>query len=107
MNYRVIVLSRAQAQISDSLNWLAGESIEGATRWLDSLDATLLKLQDDPTRHPLAPESANLSYEVREIYFHTPGGRRYRLLFIVTIDEVRILSLRSPGQDFALTDELI
>lgn len=106
MTHRVVLLSRVRAQISDTLAWLADQSIEGANRWLDELDAALLKLEDDPERHPLAAESASVRYHIREVSFQTPQGRRYRLLFAVVVNEVRVLSLRRPGEDFATPAEL-
>jgi plasmid stabilization system protein ParE len=106
MKHRVVVLSRARTQISGLLNWLVERSPEGANRWLDALDAALLDLEDDPHRFGTAPESAGLSHEIREILFQTPHGRRYRLLFTIAMEEVRILGVRGPGQDLASPGEL-
>lgn len=48
----------------------------------------------------LAHERAFVDYEVREVLFQTPKGRPYRILFTIQSNEVLILRVRGPGQDF-------
>jgi hypothetical protein len=47
----------------------------------------------------LAPESAEVDYPVQQFLFKTPRGRKYRILYTIVGDEVRVLHVRGPGQD--------
>lgn len=106
MKHRVVLQSRAQTNIRQILDWISRRSPEGANRWLDELDAALLALEDDPERCPLANESESHSREVRELSFHTRRGARYRLVFTIVLDEVRLLSVRAPGQNDIAHEDL-
>jgi hypothetical protein len=47
----------------------------------------------------LAPESSEFDCPIHQLTFKTPRGRKYRILYAIVGDEVRILHVRGPGQD--------
>jgi hypothetical protein len=55
---------------------------------------------------PLAPESAHCNYQIREVFFKTRKGNPYRVLFTILGDEVLVLRVRGPGQDYVAETEL-
>ncbi|MBI2825538.1 MAG: hypothetical protein HYX69_12715 [Planctomycetia bacterium] len=55
-------------------------------------------LATNPFLHGVAPESNALGCEVRQRFFKTRRGRVYRILYVVVVDEVRVLRIRGPGQ---------
>ena len=106
MKFTVRILTRASADADTIFRWLAKHSPQGAVHWYDALLASAALLASDPLRHPRVPEILNFPEEVREVHFKTRRGRRYRLLFVVVEDEVRILGVRGPGQTTVTPDDL-
>ena len=98
MIYRVSVLDRADRDADAILRWLSKLSPRGAIRWLFAYNSIKEKLARDPLSHGLAPEDGRVDFELRQIFFKTPRGKRYRSVFTVTGDEVRILRVRGPHQ---------
>jgi plasmid stabilization system protein ParE len=98
MTHRVVILRRADEDTNTIYVWLAKRSVAGAGRWYRAFLDAAASLSSDPFRCGSAPESATVGYDVRQHLFKTPRGRKYRLLYLVTDDEVRILRIRGPGQ---------
>lgn len=98
MNYAVRILRRAQVDADEIFCWLHKRSPSGALRWYGAFQQAADDLMTEPRRFGLATESRRFSHEVREQFFKTPRGRRYRLLFTIIGLEVRILRIRGPGQ---------
>ncbi len=96
--YRVLVLWRAEEDTDAIYLWLAKRSTAGAARWYRAFLDAAASLSENPERCGLAPESAVVGYEVRQHFFKTRHGRKYRLLYVVAGEEVRILRVRGPGQ---------
>jgi len=94
----VVILRRADEDTSAIYVWLAKRSVAGAGRWYRTFLDAAASLSSNPFRCGSAPESAAVGYDVRQHLFKTPRGRKYRLLYLVTGDEVRILRIRGPGQ---------
>lgn len=91
--WRVIVELPAQRDIAKARLWLAEREPDAADRWFDSIYDTIGSLEIFPERCPLAPESKTLRLEIREL-FHGRRQHKYRILFLVTEDEVHILHVR-------------
>jgi len=89
----VIVELPAQQDIAEARLWLAERNSDAAARWFDSIYDTIGSLEILPERCPLAPESKSLNGEIREI-FHGRRQHKYRILFIVTENEVHVLHVR-------------
>ena len=98
MTYRVQVLQRAQDDVDGILRWLVERSPAGAARWHEAFVSAAADLAVNPYRFGLASEHQALDRNVRERFFKTPRGRRYRIVFIVEQDQIRILRVRAPGQ---------
>ena len=54
----------------------------------------------------LAPEDEFVDEEIRQAFFQTRRGQRYRVLFTVIDNEVRVLHIRGPHQRLLRPDEL-
>jgi plasmid stabilization system protein ParE len=98
MIYRVVISRRTEEDADAIYIWLAKRSVVGAGRWYRTFLDAAASLNNNPSRCGLAPESVAVGYEIRQHLFKTPRGRKYRLLYLVTGDEVRILRVRGPGQ---------
>jgi plasmid stabilization system protein ParE len=108
MGFRVVLLRRAEDEVDSILAWLVERSPQGAQSWLAALERAKTDLAENPGSFGLAPEDAFVDMEVRQVIFKTRRGRRYRAIFTIVENELRILHVRGPGQstlgadDFAL-----
>jgi plasmid stabilization system protein ParE len=91
--WNVIVELSAQRDIAEAHLWLAEQAPDAADRWFDSIYDTIGSLQIFPERCPLAPENKFFKTEIREI-FHGRRQHKYRILFTVSENEVRVLHIR-------------
>jgi plasmid stabilization system protein ParE len=98
MRYLVKTLDAATEDIKGIHEWLARRSLSGAESWYRTLARAIGELAVAPDRHPLAPEAASSPRQIRQVLFHTTQGNKYRLLFTIVDDEVRVLRVRGPGQ---------
>jgi plasmid stabilization system protein ParE len=96
--YRVVVLRSAERDVDSIIAWLAKRSPLGAQHWAEALEIAKQRLRDDPERFPLIFERVRVSYPVRDILFKTRKGKKYRAIFTIIGDEVRILRVRRPAQ---------
>jgi plasmid stabilization system protein ParE len=91
--WNVIVELPAQQDIAEARLWLAEQNPDAADRWFNGIYDTIGSLEVFPERCPLAPESKTLNAEIREI-FHGRRQHKYRILFIVSGNEVHVLHVR-------------
>jgi plasmid stabilization system protein ParE len=98
MSRRVTILALARADIDDLFQWIADRSPAGAERWYDALQATVKELSTDADSFPVASEFNRLNPAIRQAFFKTRRGNRYRIVFLIAETEVRILRVRGPGQ---------
>lgn len=101
MSFTVVVSRAARQEVADAVHWIAERSSDGAARWLDGLENSLDGLRELPTRCRLAPEAKAVGAEIRQQLFGRRGGR-YRVLFVVRRDVVRVLHVRHAARDFLL-----
>ncbi len=106
MSYHVNVLHQAYREADAIVHWLFQRSPEGAARWINAFDSAMIALAENPQRHGLASEIDFVPHEVRQTFFGTPAGRRYRAVFTIVADEVRVLHVRGPGQRLLRAEEL-
>ncbi len=105
MTYRVIVTAAAKQNLRDAYRWAAERAPRTAVLWLQRFEAELNTLQQLPERFQLAPESASVEPEIRQLIF----GRRqaaYRALFTIVGSEVRVLHIRRASRDWATPSDL-
>lgn len=98
MSFLVTSLPRAEHDIDEIYVWLWKRSPVGAIHWYVSLLRALRQLEDRPERFAVAPEARRLGRDVRQMFFKTRHGRRYRILYIVVEQEVRVLRVWAPGK---------
>jgi len=89
--FAVIISPSAEADIVDSFLWGCEEwGVDVAESWALRLrDEILNQLRLFPLRFPIAPETAEVGIEFRQMI-----SGRYRVLFYVSGNEVRVTHVR-------------
>lgn len=98
MNYRIVVTLQAELDAQRIFQWLVRYSTDGAYRWYEAYEATVQRLMEHAGRCAAAFENGHRNRELKQILFGTAHGRRYRIVFEIRDDEVRLLRVRGPGQ---------
>ena len=106
MTYRLKILPRAEADVQHIFNWLQERSPPGADAWCAAFEAAVERLPNSPQSHSLAHENDFVDFEVRNFLFKTRRGKKYRGVFTIVDDEIRILRVRGPGQRDLNPDEI-
>jgi len=91
--YRVIISEPAERDIEAAFCWLAERDQVAAIRWYNRLLGVIYSLDKFPERCPFAPENRDLAGVVRQV-LHGRRQHKYRILFDIKDDEVRILHIR-------------
>ena len=100
MSYTVIIEERAKADIRAAALWMAQFSPEKATLWHFEIEEAILSLEEMPKRCPRARESQYFKREIRHLIFG-----KYRILFTIEDETVRILHVRHSAQDYWHPDD--
>ncbi len=98
MNFKVLELRRAQADVRGIAGWLAERSPQGAIAWLRAYDDMISRLEEQPFSCGPALEREDCAFDLRQALFKTRRGRVYRALFFIEGQDVYILRVRGPGQ---------
>jgi plasmid stabilization system protein ParE len=98
MAFRVTILARANLDVESIFRWISQRAPLGAARWYTAFQRAINDLETNPLAYEVAPESPRFDREIRHRMFRTRRGRVYRILFVVSDDEVRVLRIRGPGQ---------
>jgi plasmid stabilization system protein ParE len=98
MKYRTRVLARAQGDLDRFVAWLVKRSPAGAIAWYEAATQAIDDLRLNAQQHGFAFEGHGLREPVRDAFFKTKRGKRYRLLNRIDDLDVRILRVRGPGQ---------
>lgn len=106
MTYILKILPRAERDAIKIFEYLAKRSPDGALNWWDAFYAASNEVPLNPLRYEVANENQDSEYELRQFLFRTRRGRRYRAIFIVIENEIRILRVRGPGQADLDVDEI-
>ena len=79
--------------LADSFDWGVRQwGSEAAVKWYNEIDASLpMLLSRFPEGFPTAPENVDLGVEMRQLVLG-----RYRILFVIKGDSVRVMHLRGP-----------
>jgi hypothetical protein len=91
-------MPRAKTDIACQVDWLQAATDTGVERWLKSLDVAIEAIRRNPQAYGIAAESAANNVELREKLFGTARGAMYRLLYVISEQEILILRVRGPGQ---------
>lgn len=108
MSYRVHPVRRARKDADAIVDWIANQrrSPRGAAAWLKAYKEALASLSLWPESNSLAPEDEHDDRELRQFFFKTRHGRKYRGIFTICGDEVLVLRIRGPGQRFLEPDDI-
>ena len=98
MTFRVVTTSEADSDVASIWLFINSHSPQGAAAWLDAYDLATEKVAVNADSCPLTEEYERFDVEVRETSFKTRRGKRYRLVFTIAGNEIRILRVRGPGQ---------
>jgi plasmid stabilization system protein ParE len=97
MKYRVITLPAAEADIQIAAAWMDEHLPGGAAKWVESIRLAIASLSDMPGRCPIASEYRGSDVVVRQLV-HGRRRHRYRILFEIGDDAVRVLRVRHGAQ---------
>jgi plasmid stabilization system protein ParE len=99
--FRVLLDQEAERNVDAIYQWIDARSKDGAVRWYRAFLKAIVTLGDQADRFGLAPESRHFEEHVRNLSFRMKSGRSYRLLFTISANQVHVLFVRGPGQDWA------
>ena len=105
MEYRVVITQPADRDFREHFEWIRQRSIQGSENWRARMIAAIRSLKSNPEQHAPARESAAFPVAIRCLMI----GKQYssfRVLFHIADDEVRVLAIRRPAQDFLRPDDL-
>lgn len=100
------ILPRAQEDVQHIFGYLSERSPQGARDWWAAFASAARGAAAGLVEYPLAPENNSTSFEIRQIVFKTRAGRRYRIVFTIVDEELRIVRVRGPGQPPLKPDEV-
>ena len=99
MRREVVLMRQAESDIDAILAWLMKHSLTGAKRWFSALEEAIEWLAEHAESASRAPENEFFDETIQQRIFKTKRGRPYRLLFVLSRTQVRVLHVRGPGQD--------
>lgn len=107
MNYRVVILPRAQSDIEANARWWATHhSIEQAVQWLNAMHEQLASLSFSPASNGLSAENEAFPYDIRDKLLGLGRRPSYRAVFTIKDDTVYVLTVRRGAQDVVDPDEI-
>jgi len=106
MRYSVLLTARAIRDLDAARLHLRQHAPETAERWHIAFLESLLLLESDPLRWPLAPESSTFPFDLRQFLFRSRSRKANRALFVIEGEQDRVLSIRRPGQPLVTLRDL-
>jgi plasmid stabilization system protein ParE len=106
MRFEVFITRRARRDLDEARGFIAKHAPEAAERWYVGFLKAVLELEKNPQAKPLAAENADFPFELREFHYRTKSSVS-RALFTIVRNEVRVLSVRRPGQELATREDLV
>ena len=105
MEYRVVITAPADRDFRGHFKLIRERSIQGADNWRARMIAAIRTLNVNPEQQTPARESAAFPVTIRCLMV---GKQRssFRVLFHIADDEVRVLAISRPAQDFLNPDGL-
>jgi plasmid stabilization system protein ParE len=98
----------ASAILNEATQWYLSTSgdPEVAERWFSGFRVALESLTTDPDSFPLARESDDLKFELRELHYGSGRRRTHRALFRISDNAVEVLTIRHAAQRDVTADDL-
>ena len=98
--YRIVFAPTATEDLDIILTWLAEKAPHRVEEWFGDIRTRIETLHQLPNRCRLAPESGLLGPEVVRQLLFTGYPSKYRILFTVAGNEVRILNIRHGARRY-------
>jgi plasmid stabilization system protein ParE len=97
--FTVVFTRQATGELEAAAEWWATHrSIPQAARWYEGFSAKIDALSQQPERLPLAMESAEFSYKLRELYFGLGSRPTHRAVHTIVSEFVVDLTIRHVAQ---------
>jgi plasmid stabilization system protein ParE len=97
--HSVVFTQQAARELEAIAEWWAEHrSIQQAGRWYEGFSAKIEALCDDPNRLPLADESPDFPYELRELHFGLGSRPTHRAVYTIVSEFVVVLTIRHVAQ---------
>ena len=100
MTHFVIVTQKAKDDLRHYYSFAAERAPATAARWLNRFEEALQTLATNPTGCWLAPENDQVDQTIYQFLYGQRSGR-YRALFTIDGDRVRVLHIRRGTMDKA------
>jgi len=98
--YTIVFAPSAKEDLENAVAWLGEQAPEKMPEWLASLRADIETLKAMPERCPYAPENGLWgNEELRQLLFRRYPSK-YRVVFTVCKNTVRILNIRHGARRF-------
>lgn len=101
MTYSVHVEAMAVADAEEHRSGLEEFSPQAAERYTQMIEKAVASLADFPRRYPLAPEAQTHHREIHHMFVG-----RYRIVYVVLDDSVRVVRIRHASQQNLKPGEL-
>jgi plasmid stabilization system protein ParE len=97
--YSVVFTQQAARELEAIADWWAEHrSVRQAARWYDGFSTKIEGLCRDPDRHPLADESPDFPYELRELHFGLGSRPTHRAVYTIVSEFVIVITIRHVAQ---------
>lgn len=107
MNFRLIILPQAKADVRRNAEWWAHHhSSEQAARWLDAVQSQMETIVDFPESHSLSAENDDFPYEIREKLVGLGSRPGYRAVFTIKDETIYVLTVRRGAEDVLRPDQV-
>lgn len=98
MNYRVIILPSAKADVKEAARWMRQYSREKALSWVDGVYDAINSLSTHPARCAVIPLDNAFAEEIRQLLYRR-GRETYRILFTIQGETVFVLRILHSAQN--------
>ncbi len=98
--YEIVFAPSAAEDLDEILAWLTEEAPEKVEEWFTALKEDISSLSQMPERCPLAPENGLWGDEVIHQFLFRQYPSKYRILFTINDESVRILNVRHGARRF-------
>lgn len=98
--HQIVFAPTAEDDLDEILAWLSTAAPDRAEGWFEDLQTRIQSLEHIPNRCRFAPENGlHGSEPIRQLLF-TGYPSKYRILFTVAKNEVRILNIRHGARRY-------
>ncbi len=92
--------------VESALWWAEHRSPSEASGWLSGLESAIRSLADDPDRFPVAAESDEFDFPLRQLNYGLSRHPTHRVLFAVQTDRVLVYAVRHLAQAELSPDDI-